>query len=130
MNFVDIETALGQHLEAMTDCPPIAWPNKDYEPNGLYVEFTHSPTTAIDDTIDCVGPYYIGLVLITVIAPLDGFTTQSLEVAHAIATRFPKGLRLDAGDGKVLVNAAPSLVPAFKDGVNWRQPVRIAYITE
>lgn len=130
MTFNEIETALGQHLGGMTDCPPIAWPNKVFTPNGLYLEFRHSPNERLDQTLGGKFPYQTGLVLVTVVTAKDQFTGEANTVAQSIADRFPKSLRLSAGAGKVLINEPTALAAPFQDGAYWRQPVRIAYITE
>lgn len=130
MTFDQIETAVGQHLEGMTDCPPIAWPNQDFTPSGTYIEFRHAPTERVDPVISGGYPYQIGIFLLTVVVPAGGFATAANTTAQAIADRFPKALRLDAGDGTVVISAPASLANGFQDGAYWRQPVRVFYITE
>ena len=130
MTFDEIEKAVGQHLTGMSSCPPVAWQNKDASPALPYIEFRHVPNTVTDDTIDGTGIMHQGLFLLTVVVARDKFTTQANTIAQAIATRFPKALRLTAGSGKVLINAPPSLGAGFVDGVYWRQPVRLSYLTE
>lgn len=125
-----IEKAIGQHLAGMTDCPPIAWPNKDFTPNGTYIEFRHAPNERIDNTIDAIGAYQRGLFLLTVVTAQDKFTTPANAIAKDIMARFPKGLRLDAGeDGTVLVYDPPSPGTGFPEGAYWRQPITIPYST-
>ncbi|RDC66551.1 hypothetical protein HME9302_00002 [Alteripontixanthobacter maritimus] len=85
-----IEKAIGQHLAGMTNCPPIAWPNKDFTPNGTYIEFRHAPNERRDDTIDAAGAYQIGLVLLTVVSAKDVFTTAANDTAARLWTAFPK----------------------------------------
>jgi hypothetical protein len=130
MTFNEIETAIGQRLEGMTDCPPIAWPNKDFTPNGTYLEFRHAPNERRDDVISGGYPFQIGIALITVVTARDSFTTTANGLAQDIADRFPKALRLTAGSGNVVINAPANLGNGFVDGVYWRQPVSISYITE
>lgn len=126
-----IEQAIGQHLTGMADCPPIAWPNKDFTPSGTYIEFRHAPNDRRDNTIDGVGAYQIGLVLLTVVSTKDKFTTAANNTAKAIMDRFPKGLRLDTGDdGIVLIYNPASPGTGFPDGGYWRQPVVLPYLTE
>lgn len=126
-----IEQAVGQHLTTMPDCPPIAWPNKDFTPAGTYIEFRHAPNERIDDTIDAAGAYQTGLFLLTVVSAKDRFTTAGNALAAKIMARFPKGLRLDAGtDGTVLIYAPANPGVPFPDGAYWRQPVTLRYLTE
>ena len=130
MNFNDIEESLGQWLEGTPDIPAVAWPNKSFEPDGIYVEFRHSPTQRIDDTVSGGMPYQVGLALITVAAERNRFTAEANQLSQAIADRFPKGLRLTAGVGNVVINQPASLGTPFPEGAYWRQPIVVSYITE
>ena len=132
MTFDDIEAAVATYLLAMADCPPIAWPNRPYTPEvgTAYIEFRHAPNTRQDDTGDGIGAIQTGLFLLTVVAPDEGGAKVANDIAQAIADRFPKTLRLTAGSGKVVFNAPASLAPPFTEGVYWRQPVRLSYVTE
>lgn len=130
MTLQDIETAIGQYLQGMSGAPDIAWPNKDFKPNGLYIEFRHTPNTVVDGTTNGGFEYHIGIALLTVVAPVNAFSGAANSLAQGIADRFPKALRLTAGTGKVLINAPTSFGTPFPDGAYWRQPVRISYITE
>jgi hypothetical protein len=129
MTFNDIETAVGQRLQTMGSTP-IAWPNKDFTPNGTYIEFRHSPGQIIDPVLGGGQPNQTGIFLMTVVVKAGGFNTAANTLAQQIADRFPKALRLTAGSGKVVISAASSLGPPFQDGAYWRQPVRIFYTTE
>jgi len=131
VTFNDIETAVGQRLQSMPGCPPIAWPNQDYNPNGTYIEFRHSPNQRIDPVLGGGGaPYQTGIFLLTVVVRAGGFATAANTLAQQIADRFPKALRLPAGGGNVVISAAASLATPFQDGAYWRQPVRVFYTTE
>lgn len=129
MTFNDIETAIGQHLADMGNTP-IAWPNKAFTPDGIYIEFRISPNTIEDRTISGGREYEFGLALITVISPADEFTTESNALAEQIKNRFPKALRLAAGNGDVVINAPTSRAAGFPDGAYWRQPMRVSWITD
>jgi hypothetical protein len=130
MTLNDIETAVGQHLSAITDVPDIAWPNDDFTPSGPYIEFRHAPNDSIDDTISGGFEYQTGLFLLTVVTKKNDFTTDANTLASKVKAQFPYGLRLSAGDGTVLINRPTSPGTPFPDGAYWRQPLRISYITE
>lgn len=130
MTFNEIETALGQRLEGTSGLPSIAWPNKDFEPSGQYVEFRHTPNTRLDDTIDGAGAIQTGFAVITVVSPRNAFTNAANAMAQAIADRFTKGLRLTAGSGNVVISGPASLAAGFSDGAYWRQPITVPYVTE
>lgn len=130
MTLDELETAVGQRLEGMTDCPPIAWPNRSFTPNGTYIEFRHAPNGRIDETIDASGARFEGLFVITAVIASGDFSTAANTLAQAIMDRFPKALRLTAGSGKVVINAPSEPGTPFQDGAYWRQPVIVSYVTE
>jgi hypothetical protein len=126
---IDVENALGEYLAGMDDCPPIAWPNKDYSGAVPYIEFRHAPNGRTDVTIDGGFVSSQGIVLLTVVVERDKFTNEANTLAWDIIARFPRGLRLDLDDGQVLIYQPTDLAPGFVDGVYWRQPVRVFYQT-
>jgi len=130
MTFDQIERALGQHLADMASAPAIAWPNKAFKIEPPYLEFRHSPATREDDTLDCIGTIQTGLVLITAVMPRDDFATDGNVLAQRVADRFPKGFRITAGTGVVLISAPSALGAPFVDGSLYRQPVIVRYLTE
>lgn len=130
MTFDQIEVAVGQRLTGMANCPPIAWPNKDFTPSGTYIEFRHSPGDRIGEGIQADDVRQQGIFLLTAVTKAGGFNTAANVLAQRIADRFPKALRLTAGSGKVLITAPSSLGSPFQDGAYWRQPVRVFYLTE
>lgn len=132
MTFNDIETALGQRLLAVAGSTPIAWPNKDFDPVGNvpYIEFRHAPNTVDDPVISGGYGYQLGLALITVVTERGQFSTEANTLAETIRAGFPKALRLAAGGGNVVINAPTSPGTPFVDGVYWRQPLTVSYITE
>jgi hypothetical protein len=131
MTFDQIETALGQRLEAILGAIPVAWPNRDFNPEGNvpYVEFRHAPNTVADETSGG-NQSQIGLVLLTVVTMRGSFSGPANVLAQTIATGLPKGLRLASGAGFVLLNAPTSPRTGFSDGVYWRQPLTVSYMTE
>ena len=131
MTLDQIETALGQHLEAMPDCPPIAWANMDAPNATPYLEVRHAPNTRDTPVIDGTGfPVQTGIFLVTVVAARGAFTRPANTLAQAIADRFRKTLRLPTAGGSVVISRESEPAPGFTDGTHWRQPVRVHYTTE
>ena len=134
MTLNDIETALGQHLEGMANCPPIAWGNKTPKDDPMplpYLRTLHQPVTRIQPTVDCSVPEdKTGIWLVTVIAKSDKSTTQANDLAEAVAQRFRAGTRLGAGSGNVLIDRAEPVAGFHDEANNWSVPVRINYQTE
>jgi hypothetical protein len=131
MTHQEIETALGQRLAGISPAPRIAWPNKDATLALPYLEFRHVPVSIEDDTLDNTGRRQRGIVLITVVAQEDQFTTVANDLAQQVQEQFPRSLRIAVtGKGDILINRHPEPVAPFQDGAHWRQPVRITYETE
>lgn len=131
MTLNEIETALGQHLAGMADCPPIAWGNKSADNALPYLRTLHQPVTRIDPTPDCSIPEdKTGIWLVTVVTESDMFTTEANTIAEAVAQRFRAGTRLDAGSGKVLIDRGEPVAGFHDEANNWAVPVRINYQTE
>lgn len=129
MTFDEIETALGKHLEGMGSTP-IAWPNRAFTPDGLYLEFRMAPNDVVDPVVSGGYEYEQGFALITIVSPRGEFTTESNALAQQIADRFTKALRLTESSGTVVINAPTSRASSFTEGTYWRQPMRVSYITE
>jgi hypothetical protein len=128
----EIETAMGQRLATISPEPRISWPNKDATPALPYLAFKHIPVSVEDETLDNTGRRQVGLVLVTVVAQRDSFTTGANTLAQAVADRFPRGLRLPvAGKGAILIRRWPEVVDGFHDRTgDWNVPVRISFETE
>jgi hypothetical protein len=130
MTLDEIETALGQRLATMTACPPIAWPNKDVNPARPFLFVQHVPTPRAARQLQGSGYIGGGALMVTIVTARDKFATQANTIAQSVIDRFPQGLRLSAGNGTVLIHKPAEPMPAFQDGPDWRQPVRIAYRLE
>lgn len=131
MTLDEIETALGQHLEAMIDCPPIAWGNKDADHAMPYLRVLNQPVSRVDPTPDGSIPEdKTGILLVTVVTESDTFTTEANTLAEAIAQRFRAGTRIAAGTGNVLIDRAEPVAGFLDAANNWAMPVRMNYRTE
>lgn len=131
MTLNEIETALGQHLAGMANCPPIAWGNRSADPALPYLRTLHQPVTRIQPTVDCSVPEdKAGIWLVTVVAKSDKFTTEANDIAEAVAQHFKAGTRLGAGSGNVLIDRAEPVAGFHDEANNWAVPVRINYKTE
>ena len=131
MTLNEIETALGQHLSGMANCPPVAWANRRADPALPYLRTLHQPVTRIQPTVDCSVPEdKTGIWLVTVVSKSDMFTTEANTIAEAVAQHFKAGTRLGAGSGNVLIDRAEPVAGFHDDANNWAVPVRINYQTE
>jgi len=131
MREADISKALGQYLMGMADAPPIYWENQNV-PEGtarpyLSVQMVRVSRRNPDLSGGSAGTIARGYMQVTVVSDLDQFATSSEETADAIAAHFVKGTKLEENGGKVTIMEAPSILPALRDGSDWRVPVQIDY---
>lgn len=128
MNHAAIENALGQRLAAMASVPPIVWPAKDAIPAKPYLVFQHAATSKTDPTMQGELEISDGVATVTVVTTIGAFATEANEIADAVASHFPKGLRLAIiGGGSIVITKPSETTQPFRDGPDWRQPVRINY---
>jgi hypothetical protein len=131
ITITQISTALGQHLEGMADCPPIAWPNKSADHALPYLRFRHDPVSRSNASLAKDIPAdQTGLALVTVVSRSDTFANEAEGLAEDIAQRFTEGTRIAAGSGQVLISLAEPVAGFTDPRGNWNVPVRIRYRTE
>jgi len=132
MTPVEIEKALGQRLVGMANVPMIVWPNQDANPARPFLLFQHVPVTRIDATLDGAGEMARGYALITVVTDrnVDTFATPANTLAGQIMAQFEYGLRLTMATGQITINKPPEALAGYRDGPDWRAPVRVDYVAE
>ena len=130
MTLEEIEEAAGRHLLGMDLCPPIAWPDQDFDGPRPFIEFRHIPATVTDATLAGERPTWRGQFLLTVMAERAGLAKEARSIAGRVMARFPHTLRLPAPSGVVLIRKPPEARSGFPDGSDWRLPVVIDYQTE
>jgi hypothetical protein len=123
-----ISNAIGQRLAAAPSIGVIVWENKDASPARPYLQFQLVRVNRRDATMGSTSPISRGFALITVVGEINKFSTEAAVIADKVADRFPKGLRLNvSGGGVVVIIDPPSVLQGFKDGPDWRLPVRVEY---
>jgi hypothetical protein len=128
MNEADIANAIGQRLAASPLIGTIVFENKDATPARPYLQFEIVRVNRRDPTINATAPISRGFALVTIVAEVDKFATSATQIADTVSARFPKGLRLNvSGGGVVVIIEPPSVLQGFRDGPDWRVPVRIEY---
>jgi len=127
MNTKDIRNAMKAQLlgGAVADT---AWPNvKDSGTTPrLEVEFTgvrQEGGTLKGNEVH----YEEGTMMVIVAAAKGGGTDAGLDLAGAVAARFPEGSRLTITGGTVTIMARPDIRGGFPDDTNYRIPVAIRY---
>jgi hypothetical protein len=128
MNEVAIANAIGQHLAAAPSLGTIVFENKDATPTRPYLQFEIVRVNRRDPTINATAPISRGFAQVTIVAEVDKFSTIATGIADNVAARFPMGLRINvSGGGVVVIIQPPSILQGFRDGPDWRVPVRIEY---
>lgn len=127
-----IEAQIGAALKARLAAIPvdieIAWPNRDYSPNGtrfLAADIIPSPKERIG-----VAAIHrtAGQLSIIVATQMNNGSGEGNGVADAIAAHFPADLRLPlSGGGAVRITGEASMRQGFADAGYWRTPVLVPY---
>lgn len=123
----DISQALGAHLSDMAGVPEIAWENRDHTPDRPYLDVQIVRVSRTDRTLDAAGALHRGFMQVTVIGEVDTWAYPAERLADSICARFAKGLRLSVTDGEITIIKPPEVGQGFRDGPDWRLPVRIDY---
>lgn len=119
---------LNQHLAGLTLSPAllVAWPLVDFTPpaNGWWLEANPGRTATTERWMSNGAPAeHLGLMQVTVIAPLGAGHAPSLEVAGAVASRFAKGTRLTRGAVSLTIYDHPTVATPYRDDQSLRTPV-------
>ena len=110
---------------------PIVFEAEDTIPARPYITLQIvrlQPRAVMLETHDGVIPQYLQA---TVVTETGQFATEGLRIAKEVAALYPFGLRLPVGSGhEATVNSIPFIETGFRDGPDWRTPIRINYEVE
>lgn len=125
----EIEIALGKHLDGMANKPAggIAWQNRDVNPARPFFAADHVPGPRTDPTLDGKGETVTGQFMVTVVIERNKFTKSANVLADKVMQRFQYMTLISLTTGGILVVKPPEVLPGFRDGPDWRLPVRIDY---
>jgi len=87
------------------------------------------PVAVMLEEHDGIYPQYMQA---TVVTETGKFTTEGQKIGDEIAALFPFGTRIevDAEGHEITINDIPFVESGFRDGFDWRTPVRIDYEVE
>lgn len=125
-----IEAALFSHVATLEfdDDIPLAWPNVDFAPAGVYIRVEHLPNKNTRLFLKGNAPHLRqGILQLTVVAPLAAGASEVTALGGSIAEQCPADLALFGADVKVRVQKAPDVLPAEKTDVSWNARVDIYY---
>jgi len=126
----DISKALGNHLQAMSGIPPIYWENQDIPLKTARPYLVTQVVRVSRRELSLAGSGGLiarGFMQVTVIADLDKWATPAMTIADNIAAHFRKGTKLTENGGIVTILDAPDILPALRDGSDWRVNVQCDY---
>lgn len=121
----------------------LAFPDIVSDPPRPFVLIDHVPTEWTDRTVtggSTVASGYVDASVVFSLIPganIPAVNARSSrpsanDLADAIIAAFPKGRRIDVGFWCLVISepSKPVARGGFKDGADWRVPVRITYQTE
>jgi len=131
MQETDISRVLRARLKTLTPAYPILYENKD-KPETMtrpYLAVQMVRVSRRTPSMNGLGETSSrGFMQVTVVADLDQFSGPAETIADNIAAHFPKALRLTDASGLVTILDAPNILPAMRDGSDWRVNVQIDFL--
>lgn len=132
MNVEDaIETALFASAAdiATFDSAHKAWPNVSFTPpTDAYMRVDHLPNGSQRLSIKGINPHlYLGILQITVVAPLHVGVTAARQLAAEIADAYPADRTMSKWGVDVRVEKAPDVGRGFDSDAAWNVVVSIRY---
>jgi len=125
-----IQRALGARVAALVLSPPliVAWPNNVTAVSPPYLRVDYFPNRSQRIGIKGSSPHRrLGILQITVVAPLNVGPDRSVAIAGLVAEHFPADLVLTYDGVDVRIFKAPDVLPANKEDASWDVPVSIEY---
>jgi len=123
----EIEIELAKHLSEMDDAPTIAWQNRDVDPARPFLAADHVPSSRTDPTLDGNGETVTGQLMVYVVIEGNSFTKPANLLADKVMQRFKYRTLIPLAIGDILITKPPEALPGYRDGPDWRVPVRIDY---
>ena len=128
----DIHDTLTRRLVEAFPLMTIVLENRDNIPKRPYAVAEIVRVSKTDATLDGAQPINRGFMQVTVITETDAFAHDGvggggLGMAEDVAAVFPYGLRLPGPGGEITILKPPQIEQAFRDGPDWRTPVRVDY---
>ena len=126
----DISDALGQALVYGMPLYTVVLENRDSVPAKPYIAAEIVRVSTTDDTLRGGFKISRGYMQATVVIEAGNLANEALHIADHIAEAFPYGTRTNIPDGTILITKPPAIAQGFRDGPDWRLPVRIDYEAE
>ena len=102
----------------------IVSPNSDTAPNKPYLILDLVPMEKFRRGLGNARKVSRGFVQVTVVTETNEPVVDSMAIGTSVAAVFPKGLR---ETDELLILQEPVVEKGYRDGPDWRTPVRIDY---
>lgn len=126
MTEAEISDALCGRIKDNLPARRVIWENRDAIPQRPYIVLEVVRLPPIDRTTDGSLKTRRGYVQATVVSEVDEFANPGLLISGEIEALFPKG-QIVIGGNAITIKNPPHISQGFRDGPDWRTPVRIDY---
>jgi hypothetical protein len=130
MTPIEIENGIGEYLRNGLPGRTIVWPNQDADPDRPFVVFDHIPVSRTDDTWSGGDIITRGSVMITIVIERNKFTAPANVIANDVFSLFQYPTSIITDNGLIIINKPPELETGYRDGADWRLPIRVDYQTK
>ena len=122
-----IHAALMARVETIPGGYAIAWPGLSFTEPAEYLDVRHIPNQTERRALHGrYGLNRMGILQITLCAPLGQYEIVYIEKAGQIAEHFPRDLPL-THDGVTVRIVKADIAQGFADGQHWRVPISVYY---
>lgn len=123
MTDAEIQNLIEDRLQSSLVDSQIVPPNSDSFPSKPYLVVELVPLSRINRSLSGGIEETEGFVQVTVVTETNEPVQMSMNIGQQVADLFPYGLKLD----RFLVNKPSMVEKGYRDGPDWRTPVRINY---
>ena len=125
---IEISDGLSRHLfENITGGLTVVLENSDKIPDRPYLFCEITPVSSTDETLDGTGATDDGFFVVTVVSESGQFLNPGLEIAKEVRALFTYGRRFPLTKAEMTIMKPPDIEKGFRDGFDWRIPVRVTY---
>lgn len=126
----EIDKALATVLLDAPLLVPLVFPNQEEDPPRPFLYYQHFVVDRTDSTLDGSAETETGFITITVVVKKGTFTSGAKKLAHTVMGLYSYTKALTFPGGLITINEPPVTQRGFRDGADWRLPVRVSYEAE
>lgn len=109
---------------------PIVWPLDTFklDPTKYQVLVNYVPNTSIRPSLgNDETHYYEGLLILTLMSPLDRTLEQVTQQAAKLVNAFPESARIEFDGVRVHIAKRGDITQTYRDAGMWRTPINIRW---